>query len=114
MIINSLFYVIDKSEEISISKGALYSLLSIVLVFVVLLIIIGITSLIYKMMGLFALKKELDSELNTKKTYTSTASVSTTNTTIADEDMMVAALVASIDYQNEIKKDVRIVNIKRI
>ena len=33
---------------------------------------------------------------------------------IKDEDMMVAALVASIDYFNEIKKDVRIVSIKEI
>lgn len=33
---------------------------------------------------------------------------------IKDEDMMVAALVASIDYYNEIKQDVRIVSIKEI
>ena len=33
---------------------------------------------------------------------------------IKDEDMMVAALVASIDYYNEINKDVRIVSIKEI
>ena len=33
---------------------------------------------------------------------------------IKDEDMMVAALVASIDYYNEIKKDVRVVFIKEI
>ena len=33
---------------------------------------------------------------------------------IKDEDMIVAALVASIDYFNEIKKDVRIVSIKEI
>lgn len=33
---------------------------------------------------------------------------------IKDDDMMVAALVASIDYYNEIKKDVRIMSIKEI
>ena len=33
---------------------------------------------------------------------------------IKDEDMMVAALVASIDYYDEIKKDVRVISIKEI
>ena len=33
---------------------------------------------------------------------------------IKDEDMMVAALVASIDYHEEIKQDVRVVSIKQI
>lgn len=33
---------------------------------------------------------------------------------IKDEDMMVAALVATIDYHEETKKDVRIVSIKQI
>ena len=33
---------------------------------------------------------------------------------IEDEDMMVAALVASIDYYNEIKKDVYVKSIKEI
>ena len=33
---------------------------------------------------------------------------------IKDEDMMVAALVASIDYYDEIKKDVRVTSVKEI
>jgi glutaconyl-CoA/methylmalonyl-CoA decarboxylase subunit delta len=33
---------------------------------------------------------------------------------IKDEDMMVAALVASIDYYEEIKKDVRVISVKEI
>lgn len=33
---------------------------------------------------------------------------------IRDEDMMIAALVASIDYYNEINKDVRVVKVKEI
>ncbi len=33
---------------------------------------------------------------------------------IKDEDMMVAALVASIDYRNEVKEDVRVVSIREI
>ena len=33
---------------------------------------------------------------------------------ITDPDMMVAALVASIDYQEQVKKDIRLVSIKEI
>jgi len=33
---------------------------------------------------------------------------------IKDEDMMVAGLIASIDYYEDIKKDVRVVSIKEI
>lgn len=33
---------------------------------------------------------------------------------ITDEDMMVAALIASIDYQSSIKGDVRVTSIKEI
>ena len=33
---------------------------------------------------------------------------------ITDEDMMVAALIATIDYRNEVKTDVRLVSIKQI
>ena len=33
---------------------------------------------------------------------------------IKDEDMMVAALVATIDYHDEVKEDVRVVSIKEI
>ena len=36
------------------------------------------------------------------------------NTNIEDDDMMAAVLTASIDYQNEIKQDVRLVNVRRI
>ena len=112
---NIILFVIDKGEEITIGKGALYSLLSIVLVFLILLIIIGITSLIYKMMGLFALKKELDeTKEKAKKSYTSIAKIESSSTEIEDDDMMVAVLIASIDYQEEIKKDVRLVSVRKI
>lgn len=33
---------------------------------------------------------------------------------IKDEDMMVAALIATIDYAEEIKTDIRLVSIKQI
>ena len=33
---------------------------------------------------------------------------------IADDDMMAAVLVATIDYRNETKKDVKVVSVKQI
>ena len=33
---------------------------------------------------------------------------------IEDEDMMVAVLIATIDYRKEINKDVRVVNVKEV
>ena len=36
------------------------------------------------------------------------------NTKILDDDMMVAVLIASIDYQEEIKKDVKLVSVKEL
>ena len=36
------------------------------------------------------------------------------NTNITDDDMMAAVLVATIDYRNEVKKDVRLVSVKEV
>ena len=53
--------------------------------------------------------------LETKKENQQTSVKKTVkNTEIKDEDMMVAALIATIDYTNETKKDVRLVSIKQI
>ena len=94
--------------NMTLSDGALYALLAIVMVFAVLLIIIGITSLVFKLMGLFELKAELE-----KKKDTATVPVKKT-TEIEDEDMMVAVLVATIDYRNMTRKDVRLRSVRRI
>lgn len=107
-----IFAIADGSKGMS-GMTWLYALIAIVIVFAVLLIIIGITYLIFKLLGLFEMKKELDSA---KKGNESKVEASNTNekVEIKDEDMMVAALVASIDYQNETKSNVRIKSIKEI
>lgn len=113
----NIFAVIDKQENISFSSGALYSLVAIIMVFVILLIIIGITTLIFKINGLFDMKKELDTKLKEKHNQTEPVldSNSLTNSVdIKDDDMMAAVLVATIDYQEEIKKDVRVLYVKEL
>jgi len=94
-----------KESKIAISDSALMSLLSIVIVFAVLFIIIGVTELIFKFTGLLELKGKVDKK---------SEDVITNNKDIKDDDMMVAVLVASIDYQNETGKDVKLVSVKEI
>ena len=103
---------IDKEAEITVGEGALYSILAIAMVFAILLIIIGITTLVFKLTGLFDLKKELDAAKKAKKGEVAPAS--TQEVTIKDDDMMAAVLVATIDYRLTHKSDVRVVSVKQI
>lgn len=107
---NSLItLLVNKNEPLDLKQGALYAVLAIVLVFVVLLIIIGITTLIFKLQGLFEFKKEVKNAKKNAKKESTNASVN-----ITDDDMMAAVLVATIDYRLETKKDVRVISVKQI
>ena len=103
---------IDKGTTITVGEGALYSVLAIAMVFAILLIIIGITTLVFKLTGLFDLKKELDAARKAEKGEVAPAS--TEEVTIKDDDMMAAVLVATIDYRLTHKSDVRVVSVKQI
>ena len=103
---------IDKGTTITVGEGALYSILAIAMVFAILLIIIGITTLVFKLTGLFDLKKELDAAKKAEKGEVTPAS--TEEVTIKDDDMMAAVLVATIDYRLTHKSDVRVVSVKQI
>ncbi|MBR4237641.1 OadG family protein [bacterium] len=111
---DNIYAIIDGNQVGNLSDGALVTLISILMVFVILLIIIGITTLIFKAIGLFEMKKEIDEYKKTGGYKEEETEVEKPNVDIKDEDMMVAVLVASIDYQNEIKKDVRLVNVKEL
>ena len=111
---DNIYAIIDGNQVGNLSDGALVTLISILMVFVILLIIIGITTLIFKAIGLFEMKKEIDEYKKTGGYKEEETEVEKPNIDIKDEDMMVAVLVASIDYQNEIKKDVRLVNVKEL
>ncbi len=111
---NLAFYVVDKNSPMGLGDGAIYALLSIVIVFLVLLIIIGITSLIFKLTGLFELKAQLDASKKENAVSNNVVSEERKPVEIVDDDMMAAVLVATIDYRNEVKKDVRVVSVKQI
>lgn len=93
-------------EIIGLDVGLLISLLAIVMVFVVLYIIVicvGVMHLFFKN------KKDKPAE----EVKPVTAPVQKSNE-IKDDDMMVAALIATIDFTSETKKDAKLVSIKQI
>lgn len=104
--------VVNKGDTIPLEKGALYSIVAIAMVFAILLIIIGITTLVFKITGLFDLKKELDAAKKAKES--ASAPAPSGEVTIKDDDMMAAVLVATIDYRLTHKSDVRVVSVKEI
>ena len=89
----------------TLSEGLEISLFSILIVFVILgLIALSIQSL------KFIQEKPKKTIPLTKEKVTKPFDLSD----MKDDDMMVAALVASIDYYEEIKKDVRVISVKEI
>lgn len=98
-------FLVDGSK-IEIVDGLVFSLFAILMVFSVLVIIIAVTSFISYLINKFA-KKEVTKEIKEERKVAK-------NLNIEDDDMMVAVLIASIDYQNEIKQDVRLTNVRRI
>jgi len=104
---------IDKESTITVGEGALYSILAIAMVFAILLIIIGVTYLVFKITGLFDLKKELDAAKKSEQGEVAPAA-SNEEVSIKDDDMMAAVLVATIDYRLTHKSDVRVVSVKEI
>ena len=105
--------VVNKGDTIPLEQGALYSIVAIAMVFAILLIIIGITTLVFKITGLFDLKKELDAAKKSEQGEVAPAA-SNEEVSIKDDDMMAAVLVATIDYRLTHKSDVRVVSVKQI
>lgn len=87
------------------SEGLLISLFSILIVF----LLLGVVALSIGLLKYIVV--ETNKEIS-KPNEVIRKAISLSD--IKDEDMMVAALVASIDYYNEIKKDIRIISIKEI
>ncbi|MFA6667479.1 MAG: OadG family protein [Bacilli bacterium] len=99
------------ATQISVGDAAIYSLLSIVLVFAILLILIGVTALLFKWINMIDARK---GKVLVDKDGKEDAVIENKPVEIKDDDMMVAVLVASIDYREEIKKDVKLVSVKEI
>jgi Na+-transporting methylmalonyl-CoA/oxaloacetate decarboxylase gamma subunit len=84
-------------------NGVLISFISIVIVFLILYLITLIIT---------PLKRLVPKEANVKPALITQKPFSIAD--ILDESMMVAALIAAIDYREETKTDIRILSIKEI
>lgn len=87
--------------------GGIVAVVSILMVFLILVLIIFLTELVAKAMGNDEKKEE-----TVVKTKAVTPSVE--HLDLNDEDATVAALVASIDYRNKTKKNIRVVSIREV
>ena len=99
------FLAVYENPNINIGDGLFISLIAIVLVFVMLYVIVLIVDLLHV---IFKNKKDVVVEEQQK------VQVSKKSTEIKDEDMMVAALIATVEFNNETKEDAKLVSIKQI
>ncbi len=87
--------------------GGIVAVVSILMVFLILVLIIFLTELVAK-----AMDNDEEKEETVVKTKAVTPSVE--HLDLNDEDATVAALVASIDYRNKTKKNIRVVSIREV
>lgn len=98
-----------KNEDISVVDGALFSIIAILIVFAVLAILVICISILSK------IKFKKDDKNGSQAPVFTEAQKKISAADIKDDDMMVAALVATADYVEETKKtDARVVSIKQI
>ena len=94
------------------STGGAIALLSILMVFVILLCIILITEVISKIIE--AIEKKTIPAMKEEVVNEPAPVVAGSRLDLNDEDATVAALIASIEYRNEVKKNVRVVSIREV
>lgn len=87
--------------------GGIVAVVSILMVFLILVLIIFLTELVAKAMG-------NDEEKEETVVETKVVTPSVEHLDLNDENATVAALVASIDYRNKTKKNIRVVSIREV
>ena len=96
--------------DITIGQSLLYSIVAIAGVFLILLIIV----LCVNILSLIKYRDTNESKAEAKAQVASPASSVNPALVEADDDMMAAVLVASIDFYNETKQNARCVSVKQI
>lgn len=99
--------IMDGKLTYDFGNGLIVCLVAILMVFLVLLIIIGFSSIVSSVINKFV---KTENKCENEKPIDNNSLVVDIN----DEDMVAAILVASIDYRNEIKKDVKLINIREV
>ena len=106
---NLLLAGLINGTEKDLGQGALVCVLAILLVFAILAIIIVVTYLIGKGIEKYS-KKEVKPVTETVPSVKQSAN--TVPVKLDDEDAIVATLVASIDFRQQTKKDIKVISVK--
>lgn len=114
MSMNLISLLVDKNEKMDVGTGALYSLVAILMVFAILLIFIAMTTLVFKLVSIFEEHKKASVPSKKEEIKSNTSQVKNEKVVITDDDMMAAVLIATIDYRNEVKKDVKVISVKEL
>ncbi len=105
--ISFLSGIIDGNARHDYGSGVIVCLISILMVFLVLFVIIGISAGVSKIIDKFLKNEAISNDDNKEEKESLEIDVN-------DEDQMVAILVSSIDYRNEIKKDVKVARVREV
>ena len=106
----SKFIILSEYVNMSFPDACLVALVCILIVFAMLALLWGVVA----SFKLFAPKAKAEVKENKPVVVQSAPQKAFTAADIKDDDMMVAALVASIDYREETKENVRVVSVKQI
>ena len=111
--------IYEEGNEIGFGKACLIALVAILIVFVVLCLIIGSIKLLQICVKKFSKKapevaKPVSQNVAPVESNVPVSKGEENNVNIEDDDMMAAVLVATIDYAEETKKDVKLKSVKRI
>ena len=98
------------NKLINVGNEVIDTILSVIVVFLVLFVII---------VGTYYISKLIDRSENNENRKEHTPNRPKVvnrirNTNITDDDMMAAVVVATIDFRNEVKEDVRLVDVREI
>ena len=105
--------IYDQFSDLGFGKALIVSLIAILVVFLVLCIVIGAVKLMQLGYEKFGKKESATKQVSTS-TPEEAKYAQPKKVEITDDDMMVATLIATIDYTNETKKDVKVKSIRRI
>ena len=105
---------LNDGGSVSFGQALLIALVAILIVFVVLCLIIGSIKLLQVCVKKFGKKNEAKEEASAEVSQAPALEEAKPATEIEDDDMMAAVLVATIDYANETKSDVKLKSVKRI
>ena len=105
----NILAIMDGSKKYDFGNGAIVCLVAIIIVFTVLLVIIAASALVSKLIERFVKEETKPVLKNSQTVHNDSIAID-----INDEDMMAAILVATIDYRNEVKEDVKVINVREV